>query len=395
MKQLFNYLLIWGILIASFSFIAQLFMRIEDKHVALPETIDTPVIAREREVPAALMEDYRRAGQAYKEKNYLLALKILHQIESGITTDKQLPAKFRHKVYHLKGAAHWALWQYIDAEHAWVAALEHAVTNEQKNRLTGLLGEVQRVLEAVNDERSQRQVYLASPNAGPASSLKGKIVLMYIFIKDKNSDSWSLRDRTHTINSWGQVEKWLSDKAGNYGSQVSFVKRWFVVDRHPDVNRLRVGDVSQQFKNADQVVKLVASHFGHKDILSFIKEVTDEEQAKQAILIFHLGKSGRSFASRCMGYCGKGNGEFVFLMESTRSKHWQSLEYAQAHESLHLFGADDLYNIRAARNYAVKDIMNYPSSILWGSSMEDITAYAIGLKKMQPRTPFAVKTYTN
>ena len=386
--------MIWGILIASLSFIAQLLMQIEDIPTAKPETISPPATTEKSPVLPKLIEDYRRAAQAYKEKNYLLALEILHKVESDIA-GKQLPVKFKRGVYHLKGAVHWSLWQYIDAEQAWVTALEHADTNEQKSKITSLLGEVQRVLEAVNDERTQRQVYLASPNAGPAASLKGKIALIYIFIKDKDSDNWSLRDRTHTINTWGQVEKWLSDKAGNFGSHISFSKRLFLVDRHPDINRFKVGDVSKQFKNADQVVQLVASQFGHKDIFSFINEIKNEEQAEQAILIFHISKNGRSFASRCMGYCGKAIGEFVFLMESTRPKHWQSLEYAQAHESLHLFGADDLYNIRAARNYAVQDIMNYPSSILWGSSMEDITAYAIGLRKTPPKTPFSIKTYSN
>ena len=75
-------------------------------------------------------------------------------------------------------------------------------------------------------------------------------------------------------------------------------------------------------------------------------------------------------------------------------KKWQSLQYAQAHESLHLFGADDLYNISHAKYYSVRDIMNYPSSILEASTLEDLTAYAIGIRERRPITPFEVKNFS-
>ena len=401
MKQLFSYLLVWGILIASLVLVANLLTHFQSKQTAQRETrtqtttstgtqleTDTAKLAQLRTV-------YRRAVEAYKNKDYFQSLNILQEIETELGNSSDYPDTFKRSVYHLKGGVHWSLWQYIDAEKAWVAALEYAKTRDEKNKLSMLLNEAQRVLEAVNDERAQRQVYLASPHSGPAASLTGKVVLIYLFIKDKNSGDWSLRNRTHTINTWQRVEKWITNKAEAYGSKLDFSKRLFLLDRQPDINRLRVGDVSQQFMNVEQVVNTVARHFGYSDILAFTNKIKQEEQADQAIVILHLAKGGRSFASRCMGYCGKGNSEFVFLMEQTNTKHWQALEYAQAHESLHLFGADDLYNISKARNYAIHDIMNYPSSLLWGSSMEDITAYATGLKKNPPNAPFKIKTFTH
>lgn len=395
MKQLVSYFFIWGILIAGLFQLAGHLLEQEDNQTARPNTLEVPAGKAEKPVPGPLVEKYNRAVDLYNKKEYLLALDELQGIETDMAAHQQLPARFRHGVYHMKGAVHWSLWQYVDAEHAWITALDFASEKKQKDKLSRLLGEVQRVLEAVNEERAQRQTYLASPHSGPAASLKGKVVVIYLFIKDKSSGTWSLRDRTHTINTWGQVEKWLSHKAKNYGSDVTFTRRLFLVDKHPELNRLQVGDVSQKFHNAERVVQLVAGQFGHADIGSFAEEIRQQEQADQAVLVLHLSKSARSFASRCMGYCGKGNSEFVFLMESNRPRFWQALEYAQAHESLHLFGADDLYNIRDARNYAARDIMNYPSSRLWGSTMEDITAYAIGLKKYPPKAPFIIKTYSN
>jgi hypothetical protein len=79
------------------------------------------------------------------------------------------------------------------------------------------------------------------------------------------------------------------------------------------------------------------------------------------------------------------------LLESAHSKKWQSLQYAQAHESLHLFGADDLYNISNAKYYAVRDIMNYPSSLLQANTLEALTAWSVGLDTHKPATPFRIK----
>ena len=68
------------------------------------------------------------------------------------------------------------------------------------------------------------------------------------------------------------------------------------------------------------------------------------------------------------------------------------MEYAQAHESLHLFGADDLYNIKQSIYFATRDIMNYPSKYLDASVIEPVTAYGIGLINKKPEAPFKIKT---
>ncbi|MCW9017774.1 MAG: hypothetical protein OQJ89_12460, partial [Kangiellaceae bacterium] len=62
----------------------------------------------------------------------------------------------------------------------------------------------------------------------------------------------------------------------------------------------------------------------------------------------------------------------------------------QAHEMLHVFGADDLYSIKGAREYAVTDIMNYQSKKLSDSQIHPVTAYAIGWQKEPPKSPFKI-----
>ncbi len=65
-------------------------------------------------------------------------------------------------------------------------------------------------------------------------------------------------------------------------------------------------------------------------------------------------------------------------------------QQVQSHEILHLFGASDLYNIKAAKNYAMTDLMNYYSQELKYATIEPITAWAIGWANL-PKTPFNVE----
>jgi len=331
----------------------------------------------------------RQAETHYRQQEYQPALQLLEAREN-LFTDKKLPADVLLRFYLLKGKVHWQLWEYVEAEQAWQFASLYAQTASQHNMVAKLVRDSQRVLDDINQERNDKNLYYASPHVGPAGELKGKIALIYVYLVDGGGNSWSLRDRDYVQAIWNSAQNWLESKARQYHSNVVFSKRLFIIDKHPQISRMQIGDVSSKFRNVDEVTTLAANQFGFPDILSFIEHIRQEEHADQAMLIFHLARDGRSFASRCMRRCSE-QGEFVVLLESTRSKKWQSLQYAQAHESLHLFGADDLYNIRNAKYYAVRDIMNYPSSQLPASTLEGLTAWSVGIGTRKPEAPFKIK----
>ena len=331
----------------------------------------------------------RQAEKKYQEQAYLAALQLLEE-RATLFAGAHESSEVLLRYHLLKGKVHWSLWEYVEADQAWQQASHYAKTTKQRNLVSKLVRDSQRVVEDINQERNDKSVYLASPHVGPASELKGKIVLIYVYLVDGSNNGWSLRDRSYVQNTWRMAQSWLEDKAGKYGAQITFSQRLFVLDKHPQINRLQVGDISSKFKNVDTVTTLAAKHFGFEDIMSFTEHIRREEHADQAMLLFHVARDGRSFASRCMQRCSR-LGEFVVLLESAHSKKWQSLQYAQAHESLHLFGADDLYNISNAKYYAVRDIMNYPSSQLQANTLEALTAWSVGLDIRKPATPFKIK----
>lgn len=333
----------------------------------------------------------RAVEDKYLQQQYPAALHMLESNQSMFTL-QPVPDQLMLGYYLLKGKVHWSLWEYVEADLAWHAAESYAKTTRQKRMLAQLTRDSQRVVSDINRERNNRLAYLASPHVGPAAVLKGRIALIYIFLVDGGGQSWSLRDRGYVQHTWQTAQAWLQQKARHYGRQVRFSQRLFLVDKNPLIKRLRIGDVSSKFKNVDQVVSLIARQLGFHDLLTLTEQIRRQEHADQAMVFLHLARDGRSFASRCMRQCS-GLGEFVVLLESARRKRWQSLQYVQAHESLHLFGADDLYNIKKAKYYDVRDIMNYPSSQLQASTLEALTAWAVGLSPDKPKTPFKIKTF--
>lgn len=335
---------------------------------------------------------FQKIFRSYQEKNYIDALSLIDKHDREFAQLAETDSELGFHYYHLKGHVHSSVWQHIEAEQSWQKALTFTDDRRIRNRLSRMIKNRQRLIHDINAERDLKAFYHASPNVGPASALKGKVVVIYIFLTDSALQNWSLRKRDFVIQNWEHAENWLHTKAASYGAGLSFERRLFVVDKNPFIKRLRVADFNRDFANAEKVAHLVAKDLGFDNMMLFIQEIKRQEKADQAAVLLHLARDGRSFASRCMYRCPP-DAEYVFLMEKPDSKFWQSMGYAQAHEALHLFGADDLYNIDKAKNYAVRDIMNYPASILEASSLDDITAYAIGLTDKKPETPFYIKDY--
>lgn len=331
----------------------------------------------------------RSVERQYQQHQYLTALTRLER-QRSLFRDDSAPAQLSLAYYLLKGKLHWSLWEFVEAEQAWHLAQAYAHSASQQAMLTRLRHDSQRVVNDINRERNNRQVYLASPHVGPAGELQGRIALIYIFVVDAGRNGWSLRERDYVMTTWKSTQAWLQARARQYGHSVSFIARSFLVNRNPQIKRLRVGDVSNRFRNVEQVVNLLARQLGYRDLLQFTRTIKQQEHADEAMVLLQLARDGRSFASRCLHSCSP-HGEFAVLLESPHGKKWQSLQYAQAHESLHLFGADDLYNIRGAKYYEVRDIMNYPSSLLQASTLDKLTAWAVGLDAHKPKAPFRIK----
>ena len=316
------------------------------------------------------------------------ALAMLDSAARRLEGGPGMPDRLATRLYTLKGDLHWELYQYVDAVASWRRAETHATPREHL-ALEDRVAQTQRHIEQMNPERNQHAVYVAAPNVGPAAILAGEIVVAYVFVQDDGGGVWSLRDRALALGSWNAAEVWLAARARQYGASVHFTRRLFVVDHNALVRRLRVAYGRAFLNNDVRVARLVARQLGAPSVASFLDHLKRAARADQAALILHIERDSRSLAWRCVEQCGP-DGEFAYVLESVTPKGWDEVSYAQAHETLHLFGADDLYNIRGAGAYAPRDVMHYPSRLLSASTMEAITAFATGLRRDRPAAPFRI-----
>jgi hypothetical protein len=253
---------------------------------------------------------------------------------------------------------------------------------------------VKKVIEELNVERDSVDFYEAAPNIGPAGTPSGHVVIAQIYLVDRDSTGWGPPQRQFVEVSNQRVEAWLKSAVAGYNKQVQFSRRSFVIDRDPRLKRLRIGGSARRYLNAEVAAHQAVQFLGYDSIEVFLQKMMTEENANHAVLLYHVNRDDRSFTLPCMKRC-RWQTEYAFIYEQARRKRWQSMEYAQAHETLHLFGADDLYRVSGAKRFAAHDIMNYFSRNITDSTIEPITAYAVGLIADEPEVPFRVVNYAN
>ena len=304
---------------------------------------------------------------------------------------------------HLLAAdIHHSRWHVVYALEHYTQAQGHIFTQ----RVEDQINQLKKHLKQYEKERGLFQEYVATKYSGPAKTLTGKVLVAYVFIDEGLKTRWSNKTKLRTQQTLSLVQQWQQQKAKEYGvDSISFINKTFVARRNPTLKQPNKVSFTSSGQEIEKYVTMVANSLGENSIGEFIEKQVKLNGADQGVVILHSNFDQRSFAHRC-GYTHKQkvfkNGryqtkflsqcknEYVMLMEQVKRNRWDKMHYAQAHEIMHVFGAADLYNIEAASNYAVTDIMNYQSKNLIHSQVEPITAYAIGWLDEKPQAPFKV-----
>ena len=333
---------------------------------------------------------YERGKSQHNARMYAAAALSLGWAIKKVEGKPDFDTSVLAEVYALKAEAHRMLWQFIDSEAAYKKALELA-GEDQRDALRQKMAKLQDTIEKNEQERNNDTTYVALPNAGPGRILRGKVAVVYIFVDDGNISQWSKMNRQLALQNFARVAEWYKKRAQEYDvAEPTFVERIFVYDKDP---LLRNALEKLSFKNYEvgyDLAERVAQTMGHDTVNGFLERIRKEEQADQAMMMMHLYKDARSFARRCGRQCW-GKAEYAYVFKTFDRKHWDAMKYTQAHEGLHLFGADDLYNISGASQYAVRDIMNHTPRYLNQAEVDSITAFAIGWLEDVPEVPFKVK----
>jgi len=266
--------------------------------------------------------------------------------------------------------------------------------------------ELRNYLSKMEAERGLNDDYIATKFSGPAKVLRGKVLVAYVFVDEGLTTRWSNKTKLRAQQTLSSVQQWQKSRAASYQvNDIEFINKVFVARRNPNLKNSKVVSFGSSGAEIEQFVSSIAQSLGEKTIGDFIQKQMQKAGTDQGVVYLHTNLDQRSFARRC-GYTHKQNvfrngqyetrmisqcdDEYVMLMEKVKRNRWDKMHYAQAHEMMHVFGAADLYNVKNASNYAVTDIMNFQSKNLLDSSVEPITAYAIGWKELPPEAPFDI-----
>lgn len=274
--------------------------------------------------------------------------------------------------------------------HFAIDALKQANKHVEKARYQSRIGYLENHIAGMQTERQLTSKYVSGENKGLAKTMTDNITIAYVYINDANNAKWTGKRRLVNQASIDKVLAWYKREASPYDiDSLNFKVRYFVMHSPKGIEKSWL----RQHGTFSYLANAFIQQSPYADFTQFIKAMKAGNKHQEVALVFHSNYQGRSYALRCRHNTNDNHcpAEYAMITENlSKKKHAWLIPQVQAHELLHLFGADDLYNINSAQNYAVTDIMNYYSSDLIYSSIDPITAWAIGWHALPP-TPFPVE----
>jgi hypothetical protein len=272
--------------------------------------------------------------------------------------------------------------------HMAISAMQHAQQHEATAQRAQYITDWQGYIDANQSERNKRSRYVAGNNLGLAKTLTNKITIAYIYINDGANKEWTGQRRLLNQTLFDQVLAFYQREAKKYQQgALEFDVRYFVMRSPKGIGK----HMLRKYGTFEFLQQHFLAQSAYRDFGEFISDLQQNDKARQVALVFHTNHEARSYAFRCTNKQPECVREHVMLTEDiSLTKQAWLVPQVQAHEILHLFGADDLYQINQAKDFAVTDVMNYFSSELNYATIDPITAWAIGWQG-QPDTPFKIE----
>jgi hypothetical protein len=298
--------------------------------------------------------------------------------------DPKVERKILLRAYFEKGVAQYYRWTFHDAHESFKKAQSFDDDGDFKGQLSRY---TTRTLDAIKESQKEREKYpdyWAMPGTSFANSLQGKVLIALIYLEDNESNRWTIKDRGFALRAVKRSAKWFAREASDHKLEpIHFTFRSFNINRDPIIKRMTIEGQSDSFA---KLPALIAHHFKHKSFAGWLAHLKKTSEVDQVAPLFMLHKRSRSFAKPCYKYCGA-DAEYAFVLEPPNIKRGDPAVVI-AHETLHLFGAADLYNIKGAQDYTPNDIMHYAKRQMQDARIQDATAHGIGWQKKEPAAPF-------
>jgi len=251
-------------------------------------------------------------------------------------------------------------------------------------------------IDVAGDIPQEGDPYRPMYDKGTCRNLAGNILFLTLFVDDAES-CWT-QGEIDTVyrDIINPGLSYLTEQAQRRGMVLNFDTGYYSTDpeQYREVRyQGTIPEDSYKHKDAD-VLDQAALSLGFASRVELYESVLSQSGADQVILMVALNKTGRSHAVCDQDDNGNDNVEYFVAFRN----HWVSRSQTRpstiVHETLHLFGAEDLYEEpedgrraqRAALAAALfpKDIMFTEMNNIQYNVLDGYTCYAIGWSNMLP-----------
>ncbi len=236
--------------------------------------------------------------------------------------------------------------------------------------------------------------YYRYRDQGSARRLEGRVMLIAVYAANNRNADFAPGEKHYIDSVLVVAEEWLVARAAEYGKTVTFSNfslghrnslfnnavvsnDWVGTEASP-VNCYIIQDIFEAL-NYDE-----GNYYSQ-----FMHEKFDPSSYDQCVVLVFSPEKGRSYAMR-HGYGGMNlmlEGAMIYLYAPEGWGAYLLSSYTVAHEMLHLFGADDLYETydRSAGSDAFAEKL-YPTDIMLrgyhdvnSATLDRFTAWQVGL----------------
>jgi hypothetical protein len=236
-------------------------------------------------------------------------------------------------------------------------------------------------------------LYYETANVGTVKKVTNEEVCAIVFFVSNLESNWEKKNKKKIIQRDAKAFKKLKKELKNYDVQFKIHFEYFHLDKDFKIDSIvnykkqplkkNHYDISNKYKENN--VRKIWDNYTNSDIAFFKDKKYESYEGGFFLIIYHEGL-GISSASPAIlnGYKKRDLPEHITIFEF--DQNWKKTnKNVTTHETLHLFGAWDLYNVSI---YGFEDDKyqiikeNYPKSIMRSSkvsTVEDFTAWRIGL----------------
>ena len=224
-------------------------------------------------------------------------------------------------------------------------------------------------------------------NYGSAKQLKGKTLIINCFISAKRS--WKKEEKDEVLAMQQEGLMWVQQQANNWNiSGLSFIVSNIGYDN--DIHLSKIENNEEPSKLNVTWVPLVLNSSGYMNIPAFYDSVKKVSAADNVVVLIFAKQTGRSYAQPASSDV-RSNEKFLegaVIYYENYSGHVVT-SATITHETLHLFGAKDIYKSRTKNEDAEQKMRSVFSRSIMLDTHQDIkplfieqfTAWCIGWTK--------------